>query len=290
MDIFKKKEDQFDYSASRICITCKTHFSGRYCTKCGEKVIEPSDRSLKYFMSGLLNAYTFIDGKFFTSLKTLITAPGQLSADISVGRRQPYMKPIALFFVGNFIYFFFPIFETFNTTLDAQINGLPYSNYAREILISIHPDYETESFQKIYQSSSTNWSKILLILMVPLFFPLVTIINFTKQKFLSDQLIYSLEFVTFLLFAPTILYGFFLFIVVNIAQLVGFNIYFLFYDAYTIWVILSLLVYFLLRSSRKFYRFQWWRTILNAILLLLSTVIVITTYRFILFYITIKSI
>jgi hypothetical protein len=178
VNIFKKKEDQFNYDTSRICLSCNTGFEGRYCSKCGEKVIEPNDRSLNYFMSGLLNADTFIDGKFFRSLKTLIISPGQLSADISVGKRQPYMKPIALFFVGNFIYFLFPIFETFNTTLDVQISGTPLSGFAKEILISSHPDYQTESFRTAYSNASTNWSKILLIVMVPLFFPFVASINF----------------------------------------------------------------------------------------------------------------
>jgi hypothetical protein len=157
-------------------------------------------------------------------------------------------------------------------------------------MINVHPDYDLESFITAYQNASTNWSKILLILMIPLFFPFVVVINYTKQKYLTDQLIYTLELVTFFLFVPTILYGFTLLEIVKTAQLFGLNVNFLFYDAYTIWVIMGLISYFLIQRIKKFYSFQWRRILLSAALLIFSTVFVITAYRFILFYVTIKSI
>lgn len=292
MSIFKKKVDHFDYQANRACITCATHFQGRYCTKCGEKVIEPTDRSFRYFMSGLLNAYTFIDGKFFKSLKTLILAPGQLSADISVGKRQPYMKPIAFFFVANFIYFFFPFFETFNTTLHSQINAMPYSKFVEGMITNHHPDYlaNFDHFETLYNQSSTNWSKILLILIVPILFPFIALINYTQRKFLSDQLIYTLEFVSYLLFIPTILYGFVSYLMIKIAEIFDSNIYYIFTDSYTIWITLILMGYFLLKSMKRFYQFAKWRILISFTLIILSIAIVIPIYRFILFYVTIKSI
>jgi hypothetical protein len=121
MNFFKKHPDQFDFELERICLTCDNKFQGRYCNKCGEKVIEPYDRSIKHFFDNLLNAFTFIDGKFLNSFRTMLLKPGKMSADIAIGRRQPYMKPVAFFFVANFIYFFFPISKTFNSTLYAQL-------------------------------------------------------------------------------------------------------------------------------------------------------------------------
>jgi hypothetical protein len=288
--IFKKKTDHFNYDTNRVCLSCSNDFAGRYCPQCGEKVIEEADRSFSFFLTGLLNAYTFIDGKFFKSLKTILLSPGQLSADISVGKRQPYMKPIAFFFVGNFIYFLFPIFDTFNTRLNVQINDTPHSEIAKELIISTHPDYETESFTTLYQNASTNWSKILLIVLVPLFFPFVALINFTKKKFLSDQLIYALELVSFIIFVPIILYSSLLYVIVKTAYFFGSNIYFLFNDDFLICVAAVLFGYYLIRSIRRFYEFPWWRTLLSAFLLLLSPIVVITVYRFILFYVTIMSI
>uniref|UniRef100_UPI004049D88D hypothetical protein n=1 Tax=Fulvivirga sp. TaxID=1931237 RepID=UPI004049D88D len=93
---------------------------------------------------------------------------------------------------------------------------------------------------------------------VPILFSFIALINYTQRKFLSDQLIYTLEFVTYLLFIPTILYGFVSYLMIKIAEIFDSNIYYIFTDSYTIWITLLLMGYFLLKSMKRFYQFAKW--------------------------------
>jgi hypothetical protein len=288
---FTRKTDTFDYQLERSCLTCTTTFSGRYCPRCGEKVVEPDDRSFKHFIGGLVNAFTFIDGKFANSLRQLLFHPGQLSADIARGVRQPYMKPVAFFFVANFIYFLFPLFQTFNTTLHTQMNYLGYNEYATEKVNAILTETQSDlsQFDVVYNQASTSWSKLLLILLVILFFPFAAIVNFTRRNYLSDHLIFSLEFCTYVLFVPTILLGFAVLAIVGIGMLFGADWEFLFWDQYLRPVLVILLLYFFIRALRTFYQFPWWRVIVNSILLLFAIQLTLAAYRFILFEVTVRE-
>ena len=105
---FKRKPETFDWEVTRICKVCSNTFKGCSCNICGEKVIEQNERSFLNFLDSLLNAFTFLDGKFIKSLKLLVIRPGQLSRNIADGLRVPYMKMVSLFFVANFFYFLFP--------------------------------------------------------------------------------------------------------------------------------------------------------------------------------------
>jgi hypothetical protein len=288
MNFLKRKPDNFNYDQTRTCQSCQTIFAGRYCSRCGEKVIEPEDRSFKQFANGVFNAYTFIDGKFFNSLKLLILHPGRFAQRMVTGIRQPYMKPIALFFVANFVYFLFPLFQTFNTTLHSQMNYMGYNEYA-QTRVQRHLDrtgQSLENFTPIYNRTSTNWSKLLLILMVLLFFPFAVLINLNKRSYLSDHLMFSLEFITYVLFVPTILLSLLLFLIAGAGQLFNLHFDFLFWDGTITPILLGLLLYFFIRSLRAFYGFPWWRTVINSVLFLLATQLTLSAYRFILFQVT----
>jgi hypothetical protein len=291
MKFFKKQVDQFDYEIERTCLTCESKFQGKFCSRCGEKVIESYDRSVKHFFDNLLNAFTFIDGKFFNSFRTLLLQPGKMSADIAIGRRQPYMKPVAFFFVGNFIYFFFPMFPTFNSTLYAQLYYMEYSEWIepsfQKYLQAASIDYHV--FEEKYNAASTNWAKILLILIVPLTFPFMFLINYAKRLFLSDHLIFTFELASYILFVPTILLSFLVTFFRAIAEMVGLGTSQFESDGYILPVVAILTGYMLFFGLKRFYQFNWWRIIFSTVALLASLVVVIYCYRFLLFEITMWS-
>src|SRR5688500_14812157 len=92
--------DELKYR-NHICKTCGNPFTGIYCNLCGEKVLEPRDRTFKTFLSNIQVALTFADNKFLRSLKLIITHPGFLSKEFVEGKRVNYTKPLQLFFVLN---------------------------------------------------------------------------------------------------------------------------------------------------------------------------------------------
>lgn len=288
MRIFQRKPDTFDYAKDRTCLTCNHHFAGKYCARCGEKVIEPYDRSFRNFFDSVFNAFTFVDGKFVRSFREMLFHPGRMSSEITVGIRQPYMKLVPFFFVANFIYFLFPIFETFNTTLTVQMNYMKYQEFAQQV-VNRHLDQNNltlEEFMPVYNATSTNLSKLLLVFLAMIFFPFIVVVNYSKRNYLSDHFYFSMEYSSFLIFVPTILFSFILVSLVEVGTMLHIDLKHLVSDKYIAPVALVLMFYFLVFGIRNFYQFPWWRVILNAIILTLSIIIVIDFYRFILFMVT----
>ena len=95
----------------RICLNCQHSFSGAYCNECGEKVINPTDRSLKRLLIKLGETLFSLDNKFLRSTKALIFRPGKLAYHFSYGPRKRYLSPMSMFIILSVLYFLFPVFQ-----------------------------------------------------------------------------------------------------------------------------------------------------------------------------------
>lgn len=76
INFFKKKQDTFDYEQERICKNCAYEYKGRFCCRCGQKVVEPNERTVSHFLGHIFNTFTFVDSKLGNSLKSMIVSPG----------------------------------------------------------------------------------------------------------------------------------------------------------------------------------------------------------------------
>nr|HPM30549.1 DUF3667 domain-containing protein [Chryseolinea sp.] len=271
---------------------CGQNFNGRFCNLCGEKVIEQEERTVKFFLGHVLNAFTFIDGKFWRSFKTMLIRPGKMTFDLVEGKRQPYMKPVAFFFVGNVIYFLLPLFETFNTSFHAQVEMMPYSAYVTSAVNAYQAKtgIGTTEMASLYNAQSTSLAKMLLILLAPLTLPFVALVNFSRKRYLSDHFLFSLEYSSYLLFVPTILFPALLFFIFWIGELFNADLNYIFKDDNTIPFIFIMLLYFFIFGNRNFYKYPWWRSVLSSVFLTSSIYIVLHLYRFILFHATLWTI
>jgi O-antigen/teichoic acid export membrane protein len=63
-------------------------------------------------------------------LKTFILRPELLTYYYSYGPRKKYLSPLSLFIILSVIYFLFPLFQTFNSTLNTHMNFGFYSKGA----------------------------------------------------------------------------------------------------------------------------------------------------------------
>jgi len=293
LSFFKKKPDSFDYEESRICKVCNHMFKGRYCNICGEKVLEPSERSFFNFLDSLLNAFTFLDGKFIKSLKLLVTRPGQLSRNIADGQRVPYMKMVSLFFVANFFYFLFPVYDSYNSSLNTQLNLLgSHSIRAKEIVSErIQKDGITiRDFQKDYNNQSTNLSKLLIILLVFAFTGALLIVNYSKKTFFFDHLLFALEFYSFQLLLSAVLLANLLKALIHLGAVWDLDWTILLSDNSFGILSIILLGYFLIRGLHIFYVQKWYWIIPKTIVLLVLLQVSVELYRRMLFYLTIWTI
>lgn len=285
----KKKEDHFDYELIRKCKVCDHEFKGRFCNVCGEKVIEPYERSFREFLDSLLNAFTFLDGKFWRSFKLLVLKPGQLARNIADGKRVPYMKMISLFFVANFFYFLFPVFDSYNSSLYTQLNSLGEHSIQAKALVKERIEKEKidiEDFKRNYQNQSTNLSKLLIVVLVVVLTLFLMIINYSKQNYFFDHLLVALEFYSFQLLINLVIIANVILWVIKVAKWYDLDWNFLMTDQVFSTITYLILLYFTFRQMITFYHQKWYWAAPKAILLLFLMGISIDYYRMMLFYIT----
>lgn len=289
MRFFKRRPDTFNYELERTCVTCGTTFHGRYCNRCGEKVVEAHERTLIAFLDGVLNAFTFLEGKFFRSTKLLITKPGQLSRNLADGNQVPYMRMLNLFFVANFFYFFFTIFDSFNSSLYTQMHFLgPHSETVREMVNErIQTEHlDIKDFQKNYQAATVNLSKLLIITLTIVLTGIFWVFNFSRKRHFADYMLVSLEYYTFeLLFVLVILANAFQYLIRWVHSF-GLDWSVLLTDQVFSTIVMVLAIWFLFNIERNFFKQKWYWALPKAMGIYWLIVESIHFYRMSLFYIT----
>ena len=289
---FKKRPDPFDYEILRRCKCCGNGFQGRFCNRCGEKVIESHERSLLNFLDSVLNAFTFLDGKFIKSLKMLVTRPGELSRNIGDGVRVPYMKMVSLFFLANFFYFFFPLWDSFNSSLYTQMNSLRHSAQATRMVNErlAKENISMNVFTEKYEVQSTNLSKLLLVLLAIMFALALMVINYSGKVYFFDHVLFSLEFYSFHILLNLLIISYIFLLLIKGGNALGVDCRLLLSDNFFSRLIMVTLGYFLFRGQIHFYNQKWYWGAVRSIALLFFFVQSIYIYRTILFYITMWTI
>jgi hypothetical protein len=270
------------------CKSCGTVVIGTYCSQCGEKVLDPQEKSIKAFFMGVFSAITSLDGKFLHTLKIMIARPGEVSYQYMNGRRIPYYRPMSMFFVANLIYFLFPLFNSLNSNLYVQMNQLPHSRIAKEIVNKriAAESIPFETFEIRYNQQSTNMAKLVLVLMVFYFSIPLSLVNFNKKMYFSDHLLVSLEACSLVILLNFVVLIWSLELVIYLASLFGSDIRFLLYDSSASWFSGGLLIYLFAQLERRAYAVSGWKAYARAALLFGCFFAVLQLYRGSLFFIT----
>jgi uncharacterized protein DUF3667 len=88
----------------KICLNCNASLYGRYCHICGQENLEPKE-TVWHLVNHFFQDVTHFDGKFFSTVKYLITKPGFLSREYMLGRRASYLNPIRMYVFTSAIFF-----------------------------------------------------------------------------------------------------------------------------------------------------------------------------------------
>lgn len=110
------------------CLNCNVHLKGRFCHRCGQENIEPKE-SVWDLVSHFFKDITHFDGKFFSTLKYLISRPGFLPKQYMIGRRASYVNPIRMYiFTSAFFFLIFFSFFKINSkqVVSIDMNGKTY--------------------------------------------------------------------------------------------------------------------------------------------------------------------
>jgi Protein of unknown function (DUF3667) len=98
--------------SEKICLNCGEILQNRFCPVCGQENIEPKE-TVWGLISHFAYDITHFDGKFFSTVRYLLTKPGFLSLEHIKGRRVRYLHPIRLY-VFTSAFFFIIFFSNFN--------------------------------------------------------------------------------------------------------------------------------------------------------------------------------
>jgi len=279
-------------SVTKPCITCGKELSGKFCSSCGEKVVDRQERTLKYFFLQVLNAFTFADTRAWKSLKRLFSQPGILPREYVVGRRKPFLSPLPLFFLINFLYFLVAPFDTFNTHFQIQLEGQIYSelihDYGHQQLEKSKLDKET--FIARYNSHSANISKSILLLFVVLFTVPLMILFYKKTSLYFEHLMFSLSFISFLLLGIFIILPYLTVLLQLLLNQMGVNLDVDWNGGFMVLFALLITGIYLGVGLKTFYQETWKLVLLKTPVLLFSLVFTLFLYRFLLFFATVWTI
>jgi len=270
-----------EHLTSHTCKSCGHVFNGNYCNICGEKVLRKSDRSFKRFLNTVFKALTFADSTFVISLWLVLKKPGFISKEFVEGRRVKYLKPVAVFFVLNLAYFFFPVIQLFNASLRTQLLTPPGRFYTEIIARKVtRMGIDFNGFKFIYDLKTVGLAKLMVMVFVIIASLPLNLLYRKKNRLFTDHIDYMTELACFNLFINAIL--------LTIIASLGVGRYL---DELVLTIIfISTNFYFILRSSAEFYNEKSWKLVLKSIVVLLFLKVALEIFRTILFFVTIWSI
>ncbi len=270
-----------DQKVNLTCISCGDQIDGNYCANCGEKRFNLHDLEIKHLAEESFEGFTHFDNKFFRSAKLLVTQPGLLSAYFWSGKRVPYMRPFALFFVCNLL-FFFVVGQSniFSLPLDSFYHYKPYTNFhLKEIIEKLAPNEQTYAIIATrFNEKMGVQSKTFLFFFIP--FLAIGGLTIKRKMYLSAHLVFSTHFLAFIILYYTVA-----------SQLISRVFYYLtdqnynstFDLTYSLFSLVVFMVYYAI-AAKRFYSVSTAKAIFGAVLTPFIFLIILYAYRFLLFY------
>ncbi|MBC7867177.1 MAG: DUF3667 domain-containing protein [Gloeobacteraceae cyanobacterium ES-bin-316] len=272
----------------QICKNCGNHFIGKFCNNCGEKIYSDKDKLVSHLFAEAFHFTTHFEGTFFTSLKTILSKPGQLSLDFCNGVRKKYFKPLSFFLLLVIVYLLFPVFEGLNMQLHYYTKDDFFGEYAATKVKSVMQatGMTFEQVSEIFHSKGEKVSKFLLFTIIPFTACFSWIAGFKKRRYYYDHFIFSTEAVSLFLLWGFLLLPLILFSVKAVTGTLA-----IYNESYLGIVILGVMLLFLSIGSRRFFKFKIWYAIVYSLLyILVLAAFVKYIYKFILFCLAINQV
>jgi hypothetical protein len=184
-----------------VCKNCSAPVSEKFCGRCGEKVYAESDRSFKHLFEEAFHFMTHFEGKFFTTMATMIKRPGKVSLDFCSGIRKKYFKPLSFYLLLIIAYLLFPAFEGLNMQLRYYFGNRLFGNYAAHKADEVRKEknYSEDKLAEVFHQKGEKTSKFMLFIILPFMALFSYMVSFKKRKFYFDHFIFATEVTSFYL-------------------------------------------------------------------------------------------
>lgn len=183
------------------CLNCNTILHGKFCHECGQKITEPTERTLKHFVFQFFGSAFFLENNFLKNVWTLFTKPGKLTIDMIEGRRKRWMPPFSLFLLINLFYFWYTPFSDFNQTLFEQTHFSPYHDFANKMVIKklANENVTLEAYTEVYNKKSAVYANSLIIFHIPIMAVFLSLLFYRNKYFYADHFLFALHLLGFIL-------------------------------------------------------------------------------------------
>ncbi|HEU0137721.1 MAG TPA: DUF3667 domain-containing protein [Flavobacterium sp.] len=268
---------------TNICINCNNTFTGLYCNRCGQKVFTNKDKSIKGIAEEAFHFATHFEGKFFTTLQTVISRPGKLSRDYCNGIRQRYYKPMSFFLMLIIIYLLFPYMEGLNMRLEYYRGVVLTGDLITQQIDNklIESGLTENELGKIFRQKSEKIAKVLLLILIPLTAAALHLLFFRRRKTAYDYMVLATEINIFVLLVFFLIFPLLLAIAFTVA-----NVQTMDESIFTPFM-LVVFIAALMQMFRSFFRESWLSLFIKSTLfLLLYFVISQIIYKSLLFELT----
>lgn len=195
------------------CPSCAQPFTGKFCAECGERRPTPADLSLRRFLGEAVAVLTSADSVLLRTVGTLVRRPGALTAAYLAGARTRYLPPLRLFLVVNVVYFFAVLWtgdRMFTTPLTVYMRYWPFDLLLPELVGREIAARGTtfEEYAQLFNASLQSHASTLVITMVPLTALLFHLLYLRSRRYYVEHLVFSLHFLAaFLLVWPVAVLG-----------------------------------------------------------------------------------
>jgi thiamine biosynthesis protein ThiS len=284
----QSSQDEDYGEKSWTCPTCMAANRNAFCAACGEKRPSPHDLSMNHLLSHAGETLFHWDSKIFRTMRWLFARPGFLSSEYVSGRRKPYVNPFQVFFIANLLYFFlFPIlgWSGLKTPLVIYQTDMSYKGWASRM--AAHraevKGMSMGEFTQRFDHAADVESRSLVLLMVPLFALACWLLEWRKQRFFAEHVVFGLHFYAFWIISILIvLYGGASAVLLAWKSL-GHAVSFRHLDGRLFKVSEIIVVIYLWLALRRFYGDSTPAAIIKAVLLAVSTYYILQVFRFVLF-------
>lgn len=280
-----------DGASAGSCPTCGHARPGRYCGHCGEKRVEREDFTLRRIAGDAIATAFDLDSAVPRTLRDLVARPGRLTADYVAGRRRGRLGPFQLFFALNVVYFVVQSWTGWNslrTPLYVHIANSPYGGLVRPLVerTVAARGIGLEEYAVAFDAMVDLQAKSLVILMVPLFALVVhAVCGVARRRYFAESIVFALHFIAFFLLLQSVLLP-----VVEAGRAIAARAGFVPTNtaldvALSATLAVTWLVY-LWAAVRRVHAPGRWRAVAAALALVAGVVLVVFSFRMILFFTT----
>jgi len=270
------------------CRNCQAELYGKFCSRCGQKVIDLNKRKVSHIAEEFFHYFTHLDSKFFKSLKNLLFRPGLITNDVVAGITAPHYKVSSLFLLATLLYFLIPnhyiISNNMVTPYAVEIKGEGIGAWKRGLALNkisgghINEQQLAANFDKKKHA----YGKLLTFLLIPLTMAVLWLVQFICRSFRKEPGLKAYDFgIASLEINSMILLVFFVFSGLLFAIFSLFAVELL--SKVVVGVSLLLTIFLIYRFLSRVLRLNTWQSLIALVLFLAGYLTVMIIYGIITF-------